>query len=322
MSIRRATVAESKPEALARHLMYGIATGKWPAGARLPSLRQAEELWSLNRLTIRAAYARLVGLGLVSCRHGSGYTVVPAGGSSSLPRRRPELVRLYESTAARIRRTRSISPLGAFRWMAQLAETRALEKPECAFVECTAPQAAGHAREINDTLRVPCLPLTTDVLARRGPRLPRHLRLLLTTGFHLGEVRAAGRRSRIPVVSVPIEVDPELISALPPGKTDVVIVETHPDMANHIASDAAAAAGHVRVRSLVAADPSAALATLLGTRKSPKRRRLVLLSPRVWGAVAPRWREHPRVKPLGFRICPTAWPSISDRLGLPLGAFG
>jgi hypothetical protein len=246
--------------------------------------------------------------------------VASGGDAPPLARRRAELIRLYDSTTARIRRRGTLSPLGAIRWLAHLAESRAEDQPECAFVECTALQAEGHAREITAALRFPCLPLTTDDLARH--RLPRHLRLVLTTGFHVGEVRAAARRSGVPVISVPIEVDPEVVSAFAPDGTDVVVVEMHPDMANHVASDVAIATGQRRLRSVVAPDPSTTLKSLVGPPRRPNRDRLALLSPRVWGTIAPRWRKHPRVRQLAFRICPSAWSSISDRLGLPLGLLG
>ena len=54
-----------KVENVANHCAYEIATGRWPKGHRLPSVRDAERDWQVNRLTVLRAYQRLVEMGLV-----------------------------------------------------------------------------------------------------------------------------------------------------------------------------------------------------------------------------------------------------------------
>jgi GntR family transcriptional regulator, transcriptional repressor for pyruvate dehydrogenase complex len=53
-----------------------ILAGRIAAGSRLPSERELSLALGVNRLTLRAALARLEALGLVSTRHGSGTEVV------------------------------------------------------------------------------------------------------------------------------------------------------------------------------------------------------------------------------------------------------
>src|SRR5262245_59667018 len=55
---RRGTVEE-----IVNHGLYEIATGRWTAGTRLPSVRDAERRWGVNRLTVLRAYRRLAALG-------------------------------------------------------------------------------------------------------------------------------------------------------------------------------------------------------------------------------------------------------------------
>lgn len=63
-------------DAVADRLRNEILAGRVAAGSRLPSERELALALGVNRLTLRAALARLEALGLVSTRHGSGTEVV------------------------------------------------------------------------------------------------------------------------------------------------------------------------------------------------------------------------------------------------------
>lgn len=62
-------------DAVAERLQGEILAGRIPAGARLPSERELSLALGVNRLTLRAALARLEAQGLVSTRHGAGTIV-------------------------------------------------------------------------------------------------------------------------------------------------------------------------------------------------------------------------------------------------------
>lgn len=64
-------------DAVADRLRNEILAGRIAAGSRLPSERELSLALGVNRLTLRAALARLEAMGLVSTRHGSGTEVVP-----------------------------------------------------------------------------------------------------------------------------------------------------------------------------------------------------------------------------------------------------
>ena len=64
-------------DAVADRLRNEILAGRVAAGSRLPSERELSLALGVNRLTLRAALARLEAMGLVSTRHGSGTEVVP-----------------------------------------------------------------------------------------------------------------------------------------------------------------------------------------------------------------------------------------------------
>lgn len=64
-------------DAVSDRLRGEILAGRLAAGSRLPSERELSLALGVNRLTLRAALARLEAMGLVSTRHGSGTEVAP-----------------------------------------------------------------------------------------------------------------------------------------------------------------------------------------------------------------------------------------------------
>jgi GntR family transcriptional repressor for pyruvate dehydrogenase complex len=62
-------------DAVSDRLRGEILAGRIAAGSRLPSERELSLALGVNRLTLRAALARLEAMGLVSTRHGSGTEV-------------------------------------------------------------------------------------------------------------------------------------------------------------------------------------------------------------------------------------------------------
>ena len=62
-------------DAVAERLRDEILAGRLAAGARLPSEREFSLALGVNRLTLRAALARLEALGLIVTRHGAGTIV-------------------------------------------------------------------------------------------------------------------------------------------------------------------------------------------------------------------------------------------------------
>src|SRR5450631_1889322 len=62
-------------DAVADRLRGEILAGRLAPGVRLPSERELSLALGVNRLTLRAALARLEAMGLVTTRHGSGTEV-------------------------------------------------------------------------------------------------------------------------------------------------------------------------------------------------------------------------------------------------------
>lgn len=64
-------------DAVADRLRSEILAGRLEPGSRLPSERELSLALGVNRLTLRAALARLETMGLITTRHGSGTEVAP-----------------------------------------------------------------------------------------------------------------------------------------------------------------------------------------------------------------------------------------------------
>lgn len=307
-----ASTGTPKTERIVKHCLYEIATGSWAPGRRLPSLREARELWAVNHVTVLRAYRRLVDLGLVRNVPRSGFFIAENTDVSDLSRHRAELERAYDRLRGRILK-QGMSIVGAFRYLAQLAEARAQEEPECAFVECTAFQARGHAREVRARLRVPCLPLTTGQIGR----VPRHVQTLITTTFHRHEVGPFAKPPALAVIDVPIELAPNLADRLPRRAREIVIIATDKEVAKHAARDAR----RVLRRKVAAAQSSVPDLPRRLVRVGTKHQ-AVVLSPSLWSALPEDRKQSPLYLPLLYRICESAWPRIADAIGLPLGALG
>ena len=314
------TGTENKAEAVVRHCVYMMATGKWLPGFKLPSVRGAEEEWGLNRLTVQKAYQHLVERGLVECRAKSGYYVTDRGATRLLSQHRFELENLYEKLVGVIRQSSDFSPFAVFRYMSRLSEMRTAERPDCAFVECTGIQSRGHADEIRMRLGVPVMPLTTQEIGSQPDRLPREIRTIFTTLFHYDELSSLKQDSELELIAVPIEVSPTLIEEMGQRQGKTFLLETEESMAKHIAHDALEMMQSCDLQVEVVNDLDRSLQSHVDRLVTSPAEDVVLLSPRHWGSVEPSIREYPFIKPVSFSIAENAWSGIAEAIGMPLGS--
>lgn len=315
-------IREPRADRLWRHCLYRVATGKWGPGHRLPSVREAAERWGVDRRTVLQAYERLEDTGLVRRANRAGFFVADDSEHSRVSRHRHELERLHDEVAERVRRETGLSPLAAFRYLAQLAAIRATDQPECAFVECTAVQANAHAAELEAHLGVPCCGLTLAQLGGRAQRIPTHVRTLFVSAFHADELGGLTDQRELQSMIVPLKVSPTIADAVPAGVTKAVLLEADGGDAHDISADVNALLPDLDVSwqacdSLDDVEPK--LSQLLA---EPHADVIALLSPRVWGTVSEQWREHGLVRQVEFRVHESAWPTIADAIGLPLGTSG
>lgn len=312
------SLSVTQADRLVRHCVYMIATGKWPAGARLPSIRRVRNEWGANQVTVQRTYTRLQAMGLADSRPRSGWYVAGGQRVDRLAGNRYELENLHRRVVALIGEGTGLSALGVLRYLVEFEAIRRREEPDVAFVECTLDQARAHADEIAARFNVPVLPLTTGGPSGTRERVPHHVRRLLTSPFHLDEVRRLADPPRLLVTAVPIEMSPALADDLARTRGPIVLLERESSMADHLAADVSRLLSGSRVVVRLVDDPAAELERLLGRGDAPAKP-TVLLSPRVWGSLDPAVRDHPRVRQAAFRISESAWTQVADAIGLPVG---
>lgn len=286
---------------IAEALRNAIAVGDLPAGTRLPSLRDAGRDWGVNLHTVRKAYGELARDGLVRVRapHGTEVTGTATGSERSSPSLDAFLSSW--SSAARERFGLTRVQLGQ-----QLLKQATSRRPMVHVIECSAEQAAGHARELMEAWRVEAQSLVLSEATDLPPGV------LVGTYFHYNDIRQRwpGRLEEVRFVA--IGPDPGLARRLDTdagGGTSrrLLVCELDESKALNIAAD---------LRNLFPAgqyviEPR----TLTSPARLPRVRQgdVLLVSPRVWGQLTPRQRS--RVHHIRYRIR----SADLERLGIELG---
>jgi DNA-binding transcriptional regulator YhcF (GntR family) len=313
----------SAADNLFRHLLYLIATGKWPEGMRLPSIRMAESLFGASRATVQQAYQMLVSHKLVRSKPKSGYTVRRQGTNAWISRHRAGLKSLYEDFSEAITKTTGLAPLPVLRYITRLAEILDHERPSSAFIECTLLQAEGHAREIKDRLGVSVLPLTVENAFDRQREWPSNIKSVITTHFHHSELLSLRPQNDFEIIAIPIEASALLKQQISQMRGPIVLLETEEQMAQDIAHDAQQLLSDLPISTLVVDNINKSLSEILGEKSGNQdQMTTVLLSPRDWGNLSEELRSHPNVSVVTFSICERAWNTIAEFLGMPIGALG
>lgn len=315
----RVSDAASKADKIANHCFYMIAMGGWLPGSKLPSVRQSETEWSVNRQTVLNAYRSLASRGLVYHKPNGGYYVADQGPKRDFARDRIEVQNLYEDMITKIRAETDLAPLGVLRVLARIAESQQSEKPDIAFVECSKSQAADHAREISERLRFPVLPLALDEIRGKKMRIPPNVRVVFTTSFHFDELRDL-ETSETEIVALPMEISADLLRELKGRGEQVVFLESDRDLAARTAKDAVWMMSVEGPRVEVAPDIGAFLEEHLGSADAGTSEVLFVVSQKEWEDLDPKWRTHASVRPVSCRLSEGAWPVVADALGIPFGS--
>ncbi|MGC7095002.1 GntR family transcriptional regulator [Amycolatopsis lurida] len=180
---------------LVTQLSFMIESGELAAGQVLPSSRLLADNLHINRNTVARAYADLGERGLVETR-GRGGTVVTGFGRGREGARDRARSILAEATRACVDLGLSAAEIQAL--VSSLALRAEGDLLKLAFVECNADRAKYFAGELAGHLGLKVKPL---VLGEFDPEQER-ADLVLTTFFHLAEVRGLWRRADTEVVAI------------------------------------------------------------------------------------------------------------------------
>ena len=178
-------------------LTFMIETGGLSDGERLPSTRLLADNLHINRNTVAHAYAELRDQGLVESRRRSGMVVIGSEKARSTSAARDRAREVLEA-AARECISLGLAPAEIQSLVMNFAVRAEGDLIKVSFVECNLDRAKYFAEELEQHLEMSVRPL---VLGEFDPAA-EHPDLVLTTFFHLAEVRALLRRPKTEVVAI------------------------------------------------------------------------------------------------------------------------
>lgn len=211
---------------LGAQLLHLIQTGHWPAGTRLPTVRQLAGTLRINRNTASKVFAELERGGHLSCEPGRGTFVSPRKAA----RKAGQLQELLGMMDEAVRRARRLGFAPAELAAALYARTTSggparLTRIAVLFVECNRPRLRRLGGQLAEALPLRMDSLLIEDLRRMVRRSPASLRryaLVATTFFHVREVRTLLAKSGIEVVGLLAQAGQQTLmrlAALPAGTT-------------------------------------------------------------------------------------------------------
>lgn len=290
---------------IAELIRYRIATGDLREGERLPSVRDAAEIWDVNMHTVRRAYQRLAADGLVEVRapHAAKVRARPethAPGGRKLDRFLDAVIR----TAAT---EHSISPPALASLLCERARSATAPHDTVYVIECSERQATGHARELAQRWRVDARPWSLE-RADEPPPGP-----LVATYFHYNDVRVRWPHRLDEVHFAAIRPDPGIASRVPPPagerRLTLRVCELDAPFAESVAADLSRLlpAASYRLVPEVVRSP--------GKRLARGDRAPLLFPPRVWHLLTDAERARGRAVEITYVFEPDELESLGRRYG-------
>ena len=181
-------------------IKYYISTGSLVNNEQLPAVNKLAKELSINFETVRKAYKELEKEGLISMQRAKGTLVTLEDGSAFLQAKpplglgvEPEWA-LKNSIAGLLGNGKAPQDIQSI-FEKALAEAQAARRERYViFTECNALQTQDISSELCDILKKDVRPVLledlSDELAKLAPG-DEHLQAIVTTGFHLNDVREA-----------------------------------------------------------------------------------------------------------------------------------
>lgn len=210
---------------IVEQVKFMIEAGQLQDGDRLPSSRMLASNLSVNRNTVARAYRELRDHEHVEARRRGGMVVRGAAEARERARTRARAVRILDGAIHEcLRLGLSVDDIASLAYHYGL-HAEQLEV-SIAFVECNADRAHYFAGELSRRLEAPVTPL---VLGAFDPERAFDGDLVLTTFFHLSEVRqlASGHRTEVVAIVVAPHVQTLVqLARIPPARRIGILYST------------------------------------------------------------------------------------------------
>lgn len=177
---------------------FMIEAGQIDDGDRLPSSRMLASNLQVNRNTVARAYQELAEAGYIESRRRLGM-VVTGGRAARAHAMARQRARQVLSAAASECVSLGLRPEEVSSLAYHFSLHAEQQQVSLAFVECNVERAGYFAQELSERLELPVRPL---VLGEFDPESDLNVDLVLTTFFHLSEVRRLAGKDSGDVVGI------------------------------------------------------------------------------------------------------------------------
>ncbi len=213
-----------------RRIESFISSGQWGKGQRLPTERALAAQLGVSRNTVSLAYRQLEAEGLITSRQGRGTFVAEADDILRMENKRERLHRVIDS-ALEDALALGVNPDEFLAAISRRVEERRkmLSDVKIAFVECNREQLDYFSKELELGTGVKVLPVLTDDLFGGNQEAREAVAgsdMVVTTFFHLDEVRASFPERSEDVLGIALDPDIETIvriARLPPGSNVLLV---------------------------------------------------------------------------------------------------
>jgi len=222
-------------EQIKDRIKLGLALGALRPGDNLPSIRQLDEKLHIGTAVIRRSYRELADIGILDLQHGRGVFI-----KNGIHVQAATMLLEYEALYGLISREldqANLVPASFARFMYGRILDAERQTPSVAIVEDSKGISRDYAAQLSQEWQVPISAFTLEELRRLSPLRRAELRRVITSYYHIDEVREIMRKHRAKVIPVDIEFGPATaqdLQSLPPGSRVVWVI--HEDDYAHLRS--------------------------------------------------------------------------------------
>lgn len=300
-------------EQIKDRVKVGLALGTLRPGDNLPSIRQLEAKIQVGTAVIRKAYRDLAAMDILDLQHGRGVYI-----KDGVHRQAAATVREYEVLCNQVYREldrANLVPSSFARFLHGRILDAERQTPSVAFVEDSKTLSADHAAQLGQEWQIPISAFSLTEL-RDLPAVQRaELRRVLTSYYHVDEVREIMRKHRAKVIPVNVEFRPEMEKDLGglPARSRIMFVIQKEDFA-HLSSLVATFLedkfGGLGFVFEVVSSGEVGLQEVLRRKRHAR----VLVSNRIWDDLKEELRASPRLSRARLQVTresvKSAWGSI------------
>jgi DNA-binding transcriptional regulator YhcF (GntR family) len=212
-------------EQIKDRIKLGLALGTLRPGDNLPSIRQLDDKLRIGTAVIRRSYRELADIGVLDLQHGRGVFI-----KNGIHVQAAAMVREYESLYNLISKElnqANLVPASFARFVYGRILDAERQSPSVAIVEDSKGIATDYAAQLSQEWQVPISSFTLEEVRHLPPLRRADLRRVITSYYHIDEVREIMRKHRAKVIPVDIEFGPVTagdLRSLPRGSRVVWVI--------------------------------------------------------------------------------------------------